>query len=650
MTGFRINKQPLLFSAKMEEDLRKSTEKLAMRLRIASPADDTAGFSLAKNLETDKKLFSRATKNISDGLSMTGTATSALKSLENIIVRQSELASYARNSGLSTVQRNAVQEESNKLTDEYNRIVQTADYNSIELLKGNLNSGVGIQAGIRSGSEIPVAIGNYLSGSGTTSVTVSSTTTTINYAASSATLAMSANTDAMTVGDFNGDGHMDVIASVDSTGNTINLFYGNGNGTFNSRTTSFNIEFANDMEAHDFNGDGISDIATNTNNTTYAVQIRNGSSFGWQGNLGVGTNRLGSELEVVDINNDGFKDIIASNYNTASDPIIAYLSNGSGFSFSGPYTTPVSVASDKSDMAFGSLNGDSFNDMAYLATDGNIVIMTGNGNGYFATGATLSLGSSAGWLSSVEIADFNGDGNQDVMASGAMGGGASVLFVGNGNGTFKARQTFSNLAFSDVQVTDYDSDGDNDIFGVTQTQMVLLNGNGDGTFSVGKSFSISGDPLRVELADFNEDGIVDVATSAYWDTNLRVFLSSTSVNTTYTTTTVGASGSSMSYLDLSTATTAEVEFNKMSSMRDAVYKESASVASSTSRMNFALNLAANQKNNAEIDSKEITELDSVKELSEYTRLTYQQKISSYAFDKQVDMVKSMAELVKKSFA
>ena len=117
---------------------------------------------------------------------------------------------------------------------------------------------------------------------------------------------------------------------------------------------------------------------------------------------------------------------------------------------------------------------------------------------------------------SIETADFNNDGFDDVATTSA-GLQAITVFLGNGDGSFAERQDFAvgdGVRF--VESADINNDGVLDLITANQRAetITVLIGNGDGTFGRSGDFSVDVSPVGLTLADFNNDGNVDVATAS----------------------------------------------------------------------------------------------------------------------------------------
>ena len=79
-----------------------------------------------------------AERNTLDAISFVQTAEGALSSTHSILQRMRELAVQAANDSNTEVDRDAIQQEINQLTNEVNRIANTTEFNTKKLLNGSL--------------------------------------------------------------------------------------------------------------------------------------------------------------------------------------------------------------------------------------------------------------------------------------------------------------------------------------------------------------------------------------------------------------------------------------------------------------------------------------------------------------------------------
>jgi flagellin len=155
--SLRINTNVEAFNAHRqlmatELSLSKSMEKLSSGLRINRAADDAAGLAISEKMRAQIRGVSQASRNTLDGVSMVQSAEGALNEVHSIIQRVRELAVQYNNGTLSVSDRAAITAEITQLSAEVQRIIQSTQFNSINILEST--SPITFQVGANSGEII----------------------------------------------------------------------------------------------------------------------------------------------------------------------------------------------------------------------------------------------------------------------------------------------------------------------------------------------------------------------------------------------------------------------------------------------------------------------------------------------------------------
>jgi hypothetical protein len=261
----------------------------------------------------------------------------------------------------------------------------------------------------------------------------------------------------------------------------------------------------------DFNGDGIPDILEQGTNTLL-VLLGNGDGT-FQPAI---SNTGGASIVVAaNLNGDNSADVVG----VSGTSLLIFISKGDG-----TLAAPVAynLGANGSAVSFGDFNGDGKMDLAVAATSGEEIVFLGNGDGTFKTpGITSSTGSAIDFAA---VGDFNGDGKLDLAVSEPSCGTtcpAVYILPGNGNGTFGAPV----LAFAGdgpLVAADVNGDGKLDLLSAPQGFVQIFVGNGDGTFSNASIYAALpyfytfnnayvAVSVGVAVADFNNDGKLDIA-------------------------------------------------------------------------------------------------------------------------------------------
>ena len=339
------------------------------------------------------------------------------------------------------------------------------------------------------------------------------------------------------IGDLNGDGIPDVVASPDTYGNSafITVIFGGPGGTTQMYPVqpipgTFGNATAAAVAIGDLNGDGFPDIAT----ASGTILFGNGT--------GVFPNRADyaianpASVMISDFDGDGLPDLIFGNGNpiflsgTSLDPTLTVLFGTGSGTFAGAPVSLVTLAPTAYAFATADFNRDGIPDAAVVAwvyPSTYVHIEKGNGDGTFLQiGPTVNLPVTGGPPQSAISADFNHDGIRDLAIVSPSGNTSEELIVllGKGDGTFESPLSFTlpDSSISVIAAPDVNGDGIPDLVAAADTTVFVLLGRGDGTF-LANPFQISNVLPAFTFGDFNGDGKLDIALVSSQGNNIAVY-------------------------------------------------------------------------------------------------------------------------------
>ena len=338
---------------------------------------------------------------------------------------------------------------------------------------------------------------------------------------------------AMCVSDFNGDGNLDLaVASYGSnigvSPGIVTILLGRGDGTFQVQTTTYTVgTVANTITAGDFNGDGKADLAVGTDGSSnspssqVSILLGDGSGDFQSGAVLTASGQLGAaSVAAADFNGDGKLDIATL---SSSDFLSIFLGNGDG-TFAAAISSV--VGKDAISVVAADLNGDGRIDVAVAnSSDNTVSLLLGNGDGSFQPQTTYTVGKVP---SGVTLVDFNGDGKLDLAVSNYTDNTIQVL-LGVGDGTFHIGTYSAGTNAVSIVSGDFNRDGIPDLAVArndsSNGSILVLLGDGRGGFSPLPSSDaclIGGPPSAIVSADFDQDGIPDLAVVCRTDINTYI--------------------------------------------------------------------------------------------------------------------------------
>ena len=280
-------------------------------------------------------------------------------------------------------------------------------------------------------------------------------------------------------GDMDNDGDLDlVVTGNDGSNDLARVYRNNGNGTFSNVNAGLTDVYLGDVDLGDIDGDGLLDILIGGNNSANSVDLvkvyMNNGSNNFAELTTVSLPPINnSKVKFVDFDGDGDLDITLHGWdNTSSSFYTKVWQNDGTQNF-----TELSLGLPQlwlGDFEWGDVDADGDLDLVIIGTAGleSEAHLMLNSNNTFTEDPHFSNVMGAHRFASLELADFDNDGDLDIFLTGMnvdnLGNEIliSKMYDNSGFGVFteNTADTFAAAQYSDADAADYDNDGNVDLF------------------------------------------------------------------------------------------------------------------------------------------------------------------------------------------
>ena len=347
--------------------------------------------------------------------------------------------------------------------------------------------------------------------------------------------------------DFNGDAIPDLAAAKGVSPGDVQIFLGNGDGTFAPPSKFAVGSYPNGIVTGDFDGDLDTDIAvTNQGDGTFSVLLGDGTGQFSPGQI----QPVGTPWWIAsgDFNDDGDPDLAVSGSGQPEGLVSIFFGDGTGGFTPGPVFSDIAtvrnvlavdvsgdgvadlvyqgfrgitVVLSQGDGSFGApiaygfpsgppeaADFDQDGDLDVAVGGRNLFVVENGGAGVFTVPYSLPV---AGYPWDGILADLNGDSNLDFVLATRDPEGAVTSYLGLGDGTFGASHSAAVTTFTNgLTVAEFTGDGKADVALANGVRAVLVPGDGAGGFGPATYFEAGIFPQTTASGDFNGDGKTDL--------------------------------------------------------------------------------------------------------------------------------------------
>ena len=348
--------------------------------------------------------------------------------------------------------------------------------------------------------------------------------------------------EAVATGDFDGDDMPDLAFTgagfvVDlKFRRAVHVIRQKSPGVFNIQTFYQHVEPTMGTAVttiEDMNRDGMPDmiiagLGFATSQAAIAVRLGTSSELWDPGTLTNIPGDLPPRAVPGDFNRDGIPDLAVTQISTSHGLTLeTYLGDGTG----AITPLPASTMADRQALAAGDFDRDGVLDLVTRGPGTGLILLKGVGDGTFTFGSGVVTSNT---VISAAVGDLNRDGAQDIVLS-VSGIGTYVSF-GNGTIVLGAIAPLVGSASTSITLADFNEDGALDLLTSAATATFVSLNDGFGGFGAPMKlpeYTIYNGSINSAALDINRDGHMDVVADVaeasgssvrFADSNLRVWL------------------------------------------------------------------------------------------------------------------------------
>ena len=138
--------------------LNKAIERMTTGYKINHASDNAAGYSIARNWETQLGSLDVAADNAATGADMLTTLEDTYALVSSHLQRVRDLTEQAANGTYGQDSLEAIQSEITARLDEVDRIAANCEFNGLKMMDGTITNDIALQVGLYSGADSQITL------------------------------------------------------------------------------------------------------------------------------------------------------------------------------------------------------------------------------------------------------------------------------------------------------------------------------------------------------------------------------------------------------------------------------------------------------------------------------------------------------------